>query len=126
MLKLRPHHLLCIKFYQGKGYSEDFTNNMNYILKKLNSNDNLYITLIDQCDDICTACPHKTSMAECDTFNKVNSLDKLVVKTFDLTLNKTYSYKDLKSIIDTNLTPKNHKEICKDCEWFELGLCKLN
>ncbi|MDD7224175.1 MAG: DUF1284 domain-containing protein, partial [Lachnospiraceae bacterium] len=32
MITLRPHHLLCTQGYSGKGYSDDFVENMDKIV----------------------------------------------------------------------------------------------
>lgn len=38
MLKIRPHHILCMKAYIGKGYSQKFNENMEKIIKTLKEN----------------------------------------------------------------------------------------
>ena len=35
LITLRGHHLLCIQGYQGYGYSEKFTDNMDNIIEDL-------------------------------------------------------------------------------------------
>lgn len=35
---LRPHHGMCFQFYEGKGYSEDFTDHMGRIIKECEAN----------------------------------------------------------------------------------------
>ena len=35
MIKLRYHHLLCINYFKGYGYDEDFINNMKKIKAKI-------------------------------------------------------------------------------------------
>ena len=32
---LRPHHGMCFQFYEGKGYSEDFTDHMGRIIREM-------------------------------------------------------------------------------------------
>ena len=32
---LRPHHGMCFQFYEGKGYSADFTDHMGRVIKEL-------------------------------------------------------------------------------------------
>ncbi|HEZ7990826.1 MAG TPA: hypothetical protein RWO66_07705 [Ruminococcus sp.] len=36
---LRPHHGLCIGFFEGKGYSDEFTANMSAVIEKLQNTD---------------------------------------------------------------------------------------
>ena len=32
---LRPHHGMCLAYFEGRGYSEKFTAHMQYVLEKL-------------------------------------------------------------------------------------------
>ena len=36
---LRPHHSLCIQFFEGKGYSPQFVDGMTKTIKMLEQND---------------------------------------------------------------------------------------
>lgn len=38
LIHLRPHHLLCLQAFRGKGYSEDFVKKMTEVLNKLLEN----------------------------------------------------------------------------------------
>ena len=53
MIELRPHHILCFQSYIGKGYSSDFTDNMDYIVSKLRENPKEELCLVDGLDHIC-------------------------------------------------------------------------
>ena len=35
MIKIRPHHLLCMRAYIGNGYSEEFKIEMEKVIKEL-------------------------------------------------------------------------------------------
>lgn len=61
MLKynIRAHHGLCISFFEGKGYSENFTANMAKMIALLEVDPN--VKIIDHTDEICKACPHDCS-----------------------------------------------------------------
>lgn len=50
-IKLRPHHLLCLLTYIGKGYSTAFTANYDAAVKKLKENNT--IEIVAGPDDIC-------------------------------------------------------------------------
>ena len=51
-VRLRPHHLLCILTYVGKGYSPAFTVNMTRIAERLTSGE--MIEIVEGPDDICS------------------------------------------------------------------------
>ncbi|MBO9588446.1 DUF1284 domain-containing protein [Devosia sp.] len=50
-IRLRPHHLLCLLTYVGKGYSADFMRNYDAIAARLSAGEN--IGIVDGPDDIC-------------------------------------------------------------------------
>ena len=52
---IRPHHGLCLAFFRGKGYSEEFVENMTRMQKALEAN--AAVCLTEKTDGICAACP---------------------------------------------------------------------
>ena len=54
---IRPHHLLCLQFFEGKGYSNGFVENMTKIHNEMLSK-NPYVELTEGADDICENCPN--------------------------------------------------------------------
>ncbi len=50
-VSIRPHHLLCMLTFLGKGYTKNFVDNYNVIIRRLNSGED--ILLVDGPDDIC-------------------------------------------------------------------------
>ena len=70
MLKIRPHHILCMRAYQGMGYSKEFSIRMESIIKEigaynkyLNSssleNELREVEVVFSIDSICEKCPSK-------------------------------------------------------------------
>ena len=63
MMRLRVHHLLCSALYAGKGYSEEFCENMQKVVRRLwgepgRKGIEEELKLIAEPDEICTACPN--------------------------------------------------------------------
>lgn len=52
-VRLRPHHLLCLLTYVGRGYTPAFVANYDRIAKRLS--DGECVLVIDKPDDICAA-----------------------------------------------------------------------
>ncbi|MGV0878194.1 DUF1284 domain-containing protein [Martelella sp. FLE1502] len=50
-VRLRPHHLLCMLTYAGKGYSPAFTANMTAIVERIAGGEP--IEIVEGPDDIC-------------------------------------------------------------------------
>lgn len=55
MPNLRGHHLICLHFFEGEGYNQEFVNNLKRILKRAGSEK---IRISAGVDDICCCCPH--------------------------------------------------------------------
>ena len=118
-LKLRAHHLLCLKGFQGYGYDENFTHNMikiNSMRKK--SKTTVFIT--NTPDDICKECPNLKNNI-CDNKNqneRIIKMDNAVLKKIDN--KKEYSSTELFNKVDEIFNSKDSvKEICYTCKWQE-------
>lgn len=118
-LVLRGHHLLCLKGFQGYGYSEEFIKNMIEI-NELRKSENTIITLTNTPDDICKACPKlKNNICENQKQNNnIVRMDNEVLKKFDST--KEYDACEVFDKIDSIFTSKKSvSKICFDCMWHE-------
>lgn len=57
-VRLRPHHLLCLLTYVGRGYSAAFTANYDVIARRLSGGEG--IEMVAGPDDICAPLPGET------------------------------------------------------------------
>lgn len=53
-VRLRGHHVVCLHFYQGEGYSEEFVANLWRVMERLET---ARFTLTEGADDVCESCP---------------------------------------------------------------------
>ena len=118
-IKLRPHHCICIQFFEGKGYDEDFVKNMSEIIACLEKNDPP-VELTAGCDDICAFCPNNVD-GDCQTAEKVSGIDNRCMNEAGL---KTEPYADwyvIRDSVKKNIIDSGRlAEICKDCCWIEI------
>lgn len=119
-VRLRPHHLLCLQNYQGKGYDEAFVRNMNGIVGRLSESPDTWVRLVSGGDDVCACCPNYTE--QCRSEKKVLRFDRNARDMFDLE-EDLYRWEELCRIVRTDLTPEKMKQICGGCEWAENGTC---
>jgi hypothetical protein len=119
-IKLRPHHALCISFFEGKGYSTEFVENMKEAIQKLN--ENTVIQLTDDVDAICAACPNNFNN-QCVYDIKVNRYDEAVKKICLLETNQSILWSEIFELVNTYIIkPKLLHTICGDCEWSSICL----
>ena len=128
-MRIRPHHLLCLQTWAGRGYSEAFTENMNRIAAKLREHPEEPVTLAAGADDICAGCPNLLADGRCRSEEKVHSYDAAVRfllenAATDQPVNRNdlpprpYRELDLQVRASFGISPV--PGICGDCEWYDL------
>jgi uncharacterized protein len=53
-VRLRGHHFVCLQFFRGEGYSEEFVANLTALLDRVATEPALVVA---DADDVCAACP---------------------------------------------------------------------
>lgn len=137
MIRLRPHHLLCIRNFVGKGYDAAFTDHMNHLVTLLSADGEQMISLIRGCDDLCAFCPHVQDGA-CRSKVKTDGLDRAVEETCGFgKWENSFEEHDFAESEDSVITVRSwnvlseaaelitdnkalFQEVCGDCEWFAL------
>lgn len=117
---LRPHHGMCFQFYEGKGYSEEFTDHMGKVIRALEADSEQKITLQVKPDAVCANCPNKKGEL-CDTQEQVLRYDKEVLKHCGLREGQELSYGDFIVKVKEKIIEAGLREtICGDCCWNEI------
>lgn len=120
--KVRAHHGMCIAFFQGKGYSNEFTAHMSEMIYKLEENPMICIST--ETDAICLKCPNNIQ-GICETESKVAEYDKQVLKRCGLSEGIMIPYAEFKKAVYENiLLPSKREDICGNCQWSEI--CRFN
>ena len=117
---LRPHHLLCLQNFEGRGYSPDFTSGMEKIHALLTSALSTRILVEGGPDTVCMGCPNQRE-GRCSSI-KPDLYDQRVLALTGLTYGRLLTWKealDLTSPLNRDRLP----EICGDCQWA--SLCAL-
>lgn len=117
---LRPHHGMCFQFYEGKGYSEEFTDHMGRVIAFLDSDPETEITVSARTDEVCGNCPNNSD-GICDSEEKVNRYDMAVLEACNMKDGDVIRYSDFlkqvkEKIIDTGFRCR----ICGDCGWNDI------
>lgn len=114
--KIRAHHGMCLSFFQGKGYSGEFVENMSRMKAILEKNPE--ISLMDSPDDICAACPNRLTE---NCAEKASRYDREVLRRCGLSVGERLPYREFsRKVIETILRPGVRAEICGDCQWSSL------
>ena len=114
---LRPHHGMCFQFYEGKGYSEDFTDHMGRVIRACEEKSDQLITLTCSTDVVCRNCPNNEG-GICTTEDKVQRYDSDVLKACGLDAGAEIPYEDFLKLVKMSVIDiGKRKEICGDCSW---------
>ena len=117
--ELRPHHALCVGFFQGKGYSEAFVENMASVIGALRASDPL-LTLRSAADPLCGSCPHNHG-GVCESADKVARYDAAVLRLLGLRNGAALRRSELSARVrERILAPGRLGEVCGDCQWYEI------
>lgn len=119
-IKLRAHHGLCIAFFEGKGYDNNFVENMKNIIITLNQNPN--VTIVTDEDIVCVACPNNKN-GICDCIEKVDKYDKMVLKLCNIHNNLTLPWDEYRMMIQEKIIKAGKlSTVCGDCQWSYICL----
>ena len=122
IIRLRPHHALCLRHYVGKGYDDAFVDNMNEIHARLMSGEREMVQIILHRDSLCRSCPHENDAA-CEKEDWVQHLDRAIAKKCGLRSGLWISWQELCAIMDEHVFDTDiWEKLCAECEWYDL--CK--
>ncbi|MBQ3264519.1 MAG: DUF1284 domain-containing protein [Ruminococcus sp.] len=114
---LRPHHALCIQFFEGKGYSEEFVSHMRAVIGALQSSDPA-VMLCDGCDVLCEKCPHNLG-GVCETDGKASAIDERTLALLGLRFGDTLRWHELSArAYDRIIGCSKLSGVCRGCQWL--------
>lgn len=118
VLKLRPHHGMCMQFFRGEGYSADFVKHMGEIIAALNRG--ALVELTDGTDHICAACPNILG-GVCQSEEKVRRFDNGVLQYAGLIIGEVPDGTEFLRMVRERIIERGlMKKICGDCEWARI------
>ncbi len=107
--KLRGHHLICLNFFRGEGYSEEFIENIYSVIG------NEKIEVVGGADDICAKCPYLKNNA-CSNYGEENMLfqDKQAMKLLGLKPGMIVTFKTISAKLP-EILEQWKAQFCLDC-----------
>lgn len=118
-MKIRPHHGMCLAFFEGKGYSGGFTAHMSQVRDQLLREDP-EVCLCPETDVICSRCPNN-GRGLCSAAEKVDRYDRAVLERCGLTPGQQIRWSRFSALVETHILSAGQREqICGDCQWNEL------
>jgi len=120
-LPLRPHHALCLQFFIGEGYSDNFVVGMAGVQKLLRENPDRMILLVGGVDRICAGCPNNRG-GVCETSEKSNRYDRKCLSKCGLSVGEVLPWRELERAVKASIafSPAARAAVCSDCRWDSL------
>lgn len=118
-VSLRGHHLVCIEFLHGQGYSLEFARNILHLREQFEREGALVVT---GHDDVCLACPrnHGHTCLECpDNEDHIGDLDGLAYELLHVSQGERIGAKELLDRISMIL-PLWRERACTRCAWVDV------
>ena len=117
ILRLRPHHMICLQHYAGRGYDDAFAAHMDGIARRLGAG-GILVELTDGDDDVCAKCPNLVG-GLCLSQEKVDRLDARWLEASGLRIGNRLSWEEVCRVTAPLLaSPALFRRICGECVWF--------
>ncbi len=116
MPKLRGHHLVCLHFFRGEGYSEEFVKNLARVVRTAQD---MGIEVHHGADDVCAQCPHLNN-ARCqfseDADRGIGEMDRMALDLLKLSRRAKIGWAEIEEKIG-EIFPAWHRTFCATCSW---------
>jgi len=124
MMKLRPHHALCLLVFDPHNHSEPYIEIMYSVIDKLNSKPEQKIMLSSGLDIICNYCPHNDKNTKnggiCKKEEKVRAITQNILALVGVNIGETITWETLRSkMVDNIIANGRFGEACGGCSYFE-------
>lgn len=118
MVKLRGHHLICLHFFKGEGYSEGFVKNLCEVVERA---ENGKVEIVTGGDDVCAACPsfkNNRCMHNGDNEEEMRQLDALALLLFD-PKQRHLEWAGIRKLLPS-IIGEWQDNACNQCEWLRV------
>jgi len=117
-IKLRGHHLICLHFFRGEGYNQEFVDNLRAMLARVEAGEEAEV--VDGHDDICRECPYlKGSLCAYveEAEKEIREMDMTALKLLGLHSGNKVDWRDIRDKIPGIFGDWSGK-YCFVCDWM--------
>ncbi len=114
--KLRGHHLICLHFFSGKGYSQGFIENLQLTLSRAAESG---VEIASGADDVCKGCPY-VKEARCryeeNSDAEIAEMDNFALSLLKETCGAKKKWHSIKEQMP-EIFPVWLERYCRKCSW---------
>jgi hypothetical protein len=119
----RGHHLICLHFYNGEGYSAEYIEHLSNTLEIAEKG---AVEICAGADCICKKCPHLRD-DNCEYYENaevdIRRMDSTALDLLGLSADTSISWKEVREKVE-KIFHEWYELYCKDCNW--LSACEKN
>lgn len=113
--------MLCLQFFEGRGYNDEFAENMMKIKNRL-ENENPIVNIVSGTDMLCEKCPHRRGKV-CINEELVQEYDKSVYNYVATDVGDVVSWSEITEAVNNNIINADIMcSICSECRWAYICL----
>jgi len=120
-VRLRGHHLICLHFFGGEGYSDNFVENLHKVVQNAESGN---VEIVAGPDDVCIACPSLEGL-ECSSEDQqdeeIRMMDRFALDLLGGEPGTSVMWLELDAMLE-KIFPEWFSNFCIRCKW--IGACE--
>ena len=120
-VRLRGHHFICLQFFRGEGYSEEFVASLAGLLERLATEPAEAVAVAD---DVCAACPELGPDGLCASVTaggeeEIRRIDALAFELLELTPGERITLAEARERLaaDAIGVGRWRADACDGCAW---------
>lgn len=120
---LRGHHLICLHFFNGEGYNQEFIRNLEETLQKTGHSP---VDICSGADEVCTKCPflkNSTCHYDKNAEEDIRAMDNKALELLNLPPGSKEDWNDIRNAVP-GIFNQWYVSYCKSCDW--LKVCRKN
>lgn len=120
MIRMRGHHLICLNFYRGEGYNQEFIENLDDVMRRAKGGEE--IEVVEGADEICRVCPTlqgEKCVSKPGADAKIREMDAKAAAHLGVEIGSKVLWQEIKTKVME--APKEWlAAFCKGCDWGEV------
>lgn len=125
-VRLRGHHLICLQFFRGEGYSQEFVGNLAHAIERATGERAL---IVSGADSVCAACPELGSDSRCASESaggevEIARIDELALEILGASTGERLSLPEARERLEADAMGVGmwRASACDGCAWE--GVCE--
>jgi len=120
-VRLRGHHFICLQFFRGEGYSDEFVENLAHVVERATTDRALIASGVD---NVCAACPELGPDNRCASESaggedEIARIDELALDVLGASAGQRLSLSEARELLEADAMGVGlwRANACDGCTW---------